>query len=665
MSDKYQISIFSGGRGAATIITALAEIEEISLTILLNAYDDGMSTGYMRKLFPGMLGPSDVRKAFSNVLKSKQFSQNSHLSDLLEYRIGTTDRNGKTWNIDQTFPAPVNFWHGEEFLNSYFENLPLIISKSLDRWTENAMSSIFEKIGPEKMRESLVDVSFGNVLFVGAYLENGQDFNKAIESWMELFKPRANILNVTDGENKYLTAVKENGKLLLNEAEIVSKHTSTGKISRVFLLDEYLSTDEILGIESDTLESKIQKISALEALPKLNAEAKLAIEIADMIVYGPGTQHSSLIPSYMTKGMSNAIRDNKRAEKVFISNIAFDHDIVDENHESLMDNLVDYMNIGSLENTKILKSDLITRSIVSSGTDLKFDMSVYDNSTDVNNLISFGKWAADQYTHDGGRVSRALLTIASMNTKLFKNQSLKSISIVIPVLDEIRTLDYVLAQVITFDWLGEGYVPQIIVVDGGSIDGSWEHIKKTDGILTLKLKVSRGRGAAIREGLLMASGDVVVTFPADNEYSVGAILDVARSLESKEAGIVFGSRSTLCIDTDARLIEIYGGRTREYFLSKWGGMLLSMISAIRFRRWISDPLTSIKGFKGIEQMKLSFEGDSLDWDTRVISDSWVFEIPIMEIPVQYVPRTRHQGKKTTVFSGLMALQQLLRSRRKS
>jgi hypothetical protein len=384
-----------------------------------------------------------------------------------------------------------------------------------------------------------------------------------------------------------------------------------------------------------------------------------------MIVYGPGTQYSSLLPSYMTKGISNAIRDNQRAEKVFISNIAFDHDIVEENHESLMGNLVEYMNIGSLENATILKPELITRSIVSSGTDLKFDMSVYDNSTDVNNLISFGRWAADQYTHDGVRVSSALLTIASMDTKLFKNQSLKSISIVIPVLDEIRTLDYVLNQVITFDWLGEGYVPQIIVVDGGSKDGSWEHLKKIDGILTLKLKVPKGRGAAIREGLLMASGDVAVTFPADNEYSVDAILDVARSLANKEMGIVFGSRSTLCVDTDARLIEIYGGRTREYFLSKWGGMLLSIISAIRFRRWISDPLTSIKGFKGIKQMKLSFEGNSLDWDTRVISDSWVIGIPIMEIPVQYAPRTRHQGKKTTVMSGLRALLQLLRSSRKS
>jgi len=665
VSDKYQISIFSGGRGAATIISALAEIEEISLTVLLNAYDDGMSTGYMRKLFPGMLGPSDVRKAFSNVLKSKQFPQDSYLSNLLEYRIGTTDRNGKTWNINQTLPAFTNFWHGEEFLNSYFENLPLIISKSLNRWTENAMNSIFEKIGPEKMRESLADVSFGNVLFVGAYLENGQDFNKAIECWKELFKPRANILNVTDGENKYLVGVKENGKLLLNEAEIVSKHTSAGKISRVFLLDEYLDTDELLEIQSGTLESIIQKISSLEALPKLNAKAKLAIDIADMIVYGPGTQYSSLLPSYMTKGLSNAVRDNQRAEKVFISNIAFDHDIVEENHESLMGNLVEYMNIGSSENARILKPDLITRTIVSSGTDLKFDMSVYDNSTDVNNLISFGKWAADQYTHDGDRVSRALLTIASMDTKLFENQSLKSISIVIPVLDEIKTLDYVLNQVITFDWLGEGYVPQIIVVDGGSTDGSWEHLKKIDGILTLKLKVSKGRGAALREGLLTASGDVAVTFPADNEYSVGAILDVARSLANKEVGIVFGSRSTLCADTDARLIEIYGGRTREYFLSKWGGMLLSIISAIRFRRWISDPLTSIKGFKGNEHMKLSFDGDSLDWDTRVIADSWVSGIPIMEIPVQYVPRTRQQGKKTTVMSGLVALMQLLHSRRKS
>jgi glycosyltransferase involved in cell wall biosynthesis len=250
-----------------------------------------------------------------------------------------------------------------------------------------------------------------------------------------------------------------------------------------------------------------------------------------------------------------------------------------------------------------------------------------------------------------------------MNSKLFEQQSLCSISIVIPVLNEIATLEKVLNSVVTSDWLGEGFVPQIIVVDGGSSDGSWEYLKTVNGILALSSAETPGRGSAIRKGIFQAKGEVVITFPADDEYSVSSLISVGRALVDKDVGIVFGSRSTLCIDTDARLREIYGGRTREYYLSKWGGFLLSIMSAIKYHRWISDPLTSIKGVKKKDRMNLSFSGDSLNWDTRIIIDSWLQGVPIMEIAVDYAPRTRGQGKKTTIYSGLKALWELIKFNR--
>jgi hypothetical protein len=359
-----------------------------------------------------------------------------------------------------------------------------------------------------------------------------------------------------------------------------------------------------------------------EVLPEINSSVAVALEKAQMIIYGPGTQHSSLLPSYMTKRIAEQIASNTAAEKVFISNIGMDHDIVGENFESLMENLEKYMNIGVTASPQIPRNRLITKSIISSFSDLSFDMATFDNSRDLNNEINYAKWGSDNYSHDGVRVSRALMTIASMNSKLFQQESLCSMSIVIPVLNEIPTLAKVLNDVVTFDWLGEGFVPQIIVVDGGSSDGSWEYLKTVNGILALSSADTPGRGSAIRKGIMHARGEVVVTFPADDEYAVDSLIDIGRALVEKDVGIVFGSRSTLCIDTDARLREIYGGRTREYFLSKWGGFLLSSISAVKYHRWISDPLTSIKGFKKNDKMNLSFIGDSLNWDTRIIIDSW-------------------------------------------
>ena len=60
-----RIVLFCGGRGSATIIRALLRQSDVELTLLVNAYDDGLSTGALRNFIPGMLGPSDFRKNLS------------------------------------------------------------------------------------------------------------------------------------------------------------------------------------------------------------------------------------------------------------------------------------------------------------------------------------------------------------------------------------------------------------------------------------------------------------------------------------------------------------------------------------------------------------------------------------------------------------------------
>lgn len=53
--------IFNGGRGACTLIPSILENKNIKLSSIVNAYDDGKSTGAIRNYF-NMLGPSDIRK---------------------------------------------------------------------------------------------------------------------------------------------------------------------------------------------------------------------------------------------------------------------------------------------------------------------------------------------------------------------------------------------------------------------------------------------------------------------------------------------------------------------------------------------------------------------------------------------------------------------------
>src|SRR5258708_40277589 len=81
-----KIALFCGGRGSATIIRELLRTPEIQTALLVNAYDDGLSTGALRNFIPGMLGPSDFRKNFSYLLDLYSDEQYA-LKSLIEFRL--------------------------------------------------------------------------------------------------------------------------------------------------------------------------------------------------------------------------------------------------------------------------------------------------------------------------------------------------------------------------------------------------------------------------------------------------------------------------------------------------------------------------------------------------------------------------------------------------
>ena len=86
------IVVINGGRGAATLIPALLDRQGLHVTSVVNAYDDGKSTGEIRSFF-GMLGPSDIRKVQQLMLPKDDphyesyFALFTHRYGLLSWRM--------------------------------------------------------------------------------------------------------------------------------------------------------------------------------------------------------------------------------------------------------------------------------------------------------------------------------------------------------------------------------------------------------------------------------------------------------------------------------------------------------------------------------------------------------------------------------------------------
>ena len=80
------VVVFSGGRGSSVLSQELITHPGIALTLAINGYDDGMSTGEVRRFLGDALGPSDFRKNASHLARLLGTCPETEI-DLLDRRL--------------------------------------------------------------------------------------------------------------------------------------------------------------------------------------------------------------------------------------------------------------------------------------------------------------------------------------------------------------------------------------------------------------------------------------------------------------------------------------------------------------------------------------------------------------------------------------------------
>ena len=117
------------------------------------------------------------------------------------------------------------------------------------------------------------------------------------------------------------------------------------------------------------------------------------------------------------------------------------------------------------------------------------------------------------------------------------------ISIIVPFLNENESLPE-LTQWIAKVMSGEGYTYEIIMVDDGSRDGSWDTVKalsaENPAIHGIRFRRNYGKSAALYEGFKMAQGEIVVTMDADLQDSPEEIPEMRRMILEDGYDLVSG-----------------------------------------------------------------------------------------------------------------------------
>jgi 2-phospho-L-lactate transferase/gluconeogenesis factor (CofD/UPF0052 family) len=658
---KLNVVLFSGGSGTQTITDAFLKHGQIALTILINAYDDGLSTGRLRRFSPGMLGPSDVRKNINRLMPRTQDCHRA-LGALSDYRLPV----GASYGEGMTLVRAIAGDHAHQLphdVGPQFDRLTVAQARTFREFCacfhQYAVES--ERLGP---RFDFTDCALGNILFAGCFLREQRAFNRAIAAFAAFYEIEASLLNVTQGENLFLVARKEDGSFLHSEAEIVSAQ-NTARIGDIALIDEVIYRSSIENGQALAAQQLETLIAQGARTPSINPEAAAALRTADVIVYGPGTQHSSLFPSYLTRGVAEAIVANHSADKIFISNIRRDFDIQQDNANDLARKFLEAMSRKG--EVPLAWKDAVTHFFFqgpdgSSNADagyVEFDEASFQFPL---HTVKLRDWESHDGQHAGGYVLDELRQIVQSRIEIALQPFHHLVSIVVPALDEERTVEETLKRLAALDFQALGLSKEIIFVDGGSSDRTLEIAGSVRSVKAYRLKYSWGRGAALRLGIEKARGDVIVFFPADLEYFEEDLYPVVRSVASGDFKAVFGTRAVKCTDLSGRLKSIYGKHRGLYVVSKYGGMLLSTLTLFLYNRYVTDTLTSIKGFDAAFLRSLQLESDGMNLDAEIVAKTCRRGTYILEIPVEYKARTKAEGKKSTPMDGVRALLSLVKYR---
>jgi len=220
------------------------------------------------------------------------------------------------------------------------------------------------------------------------------------------------------------------------------------------------------------------------------------------------------------------------------------------------------------------------------------------------------------------------------------------ISVIIPVFNEAKTLEEVIKKV-----EGLNIEKEIIAVDDGSTDGSLDILTKLaneERVKLVKHEKNCGKGAAIKSGLKQASGDIVIVQDADLETDPQDYYRLIKPIENGETRAVFGYR------TAKKPASVYW----------WGGKTISLITRFLFGGDIKDVNNGYKVMTRDLWNSLNLKSDRFQICEEITVKLLKRKEKIIQIPTQYFPRTKKQGKKLGFKDGIVSLWTLVKYRLK-
>jgi glycosyltransferase involved in cell wall biosynthesis len=234
---------------------------------------------------------------------------------------------------------------------------------------------------------------------------------------------------------------------------------------------------------------------------------------------------------------------------------------------------------------------------------------------------------------------------------------LNKLSIVIPVYNEAKTIHHLIGLVVAAP-LPEGLAREIICVNDCSKDGTKEKLDELPGIFPgtsfqiVHKPVNQGKGAALRDGFKLATGELVIVQDADLEYDPQDYLKLLQPIMDGKADVVYGSRF---IGEPHRVL---------YFWHTLGNKFLTHFSNMFTNLNLTDMEVCYKVFRKSVLDQIAIKCDRFGFEPEITAKIAKMRprLRIYEVGVAYYGRSYEEGKKITWKDGIKAILTIIRFR---
>jgi glycosyltransferase involved in cell wall biosynthesis len=226
-----------------------------------------------------------------------------------------------------------------------------------------------------------------------------------------------------------------------------------------------------------------------------------------------------------------------------------------------------------------------------------------------------------------------------------------NLSIIIPCYNEENTIDLIVEKIKKIKSL----TPEIIIIDDCSTDNTSDVLKKISqfypDIKIVTHDKNLGKGAAIRSGIKLVTGNIVLLQDADLEYDPNDYHNLLQPFAETDADIVYGTR-------------FKGGKyvRLHFFWHYLANKILTTITNIVTNLNMSDMETGYKVFKShiIKNIKLNENSFGIEPEitVKLAKKKYIF----YEVPISYNGRSYEQGKKITLKDAFIAIYCIFRYR---